>query len=134
MPSAVEIWPSDWTLWPSPGGAGTISLQKTICAACTGTPAWCISDRLHVLIFAATEGAVPLYLPNVKSSKIPRTMDVVDLGRYQAQADDREAAVSTAVALAATQQAVLERVSAARSELGRLSGSMNALLTSGAAS
>ncbi len=41
------------------------------------------SDSLHVLIFAATEGAVPLYLPNVASAKIPRTMAVADLDGFQ---------------------------------------------------
>ncbi|WP_197462546.1 polysaccharide pyruvyl transferase family protein [Microbacterium sp. T32] len=87
-----------------------------------------VSDRLHVLIFAATEGAVPLYLPNVASAKIPRTMAVVDLDGFQADATDVESAVATAVSLSSRQKDVLERVDAARAELAELSRSMNALL------
>lgn len=89
-----------------------------------------ISDRLHVLIFAATEGAVPLYLPNVASAKIPRTMAVADLDGFQADATDVESAVATAVSLSSRQEDVLERVDAARAELAELSRSMNTLLDS----
>lgn len=89
-----------------------------------------ISDRLHVLIFAATEGAVPLYIPNVGSAKIPRTMATADLDGYRADADDVASALSAAVDLAGRQEQVLQRVEAARAELSELSRSMNELLES----
>lgn len=87
-----------------------------------------ISDRLHVLVFAATEGAIPLYIPNVNSTKIPRTMAVAGLGEYRADAGDQAEAVSRAVALSATQNDVLARVETARVDLAALTESMNALL------
>ncbi len=87
-----------------------------------------ISDRLHVLIFAATEGAVPLYIANVESMKIPRTMAAAGLEEFQVDGTQPSLAITGAVDLAGRQAYVLAHVSAARSELVSLSASMNALL------
>lgn len=90
-----------------------------------------ISDRLHVLIFAATEGAVPLYLPNIDSAKIPRTMAVVGLGDHHVSPHDDD--LSTKVAALADGQAdVMSKVVAARSQLHDLATSMNNLIAGGA--
>lgn len=93
-----------------------------------------ISDRLHVLIFAATEGAVPLYLPATHSTKIPRTMATVELDGYQASANGGKDEIRRIARLASTQREVLARVDAARAELGELSRSMNSVISGGRAS
>ncbi|MET3469459.1 polysaccharide pyruvyl transferase family protein [Microbacterium sp. 1262] len=93
-----------------------------------------ISDRLHVLIFAATEGAVPIYLPATHSTKIPRTMATVGLGHYQASAGGGDEEIRRITRLASTQQEVLARVDAARAKLEELSRSMNTVISGGRAS
>ncbi|MEZ3157323.1 hypothetical protein AB1K56_10395 [Microbacterium sp. BWR-S6Y] len=89
-----------------------------------------ISDRLHVLIFAATEGAVPLYLPSIDSAKIPRTMAVVGLAEHMVSPNDADL-VDTVSALAGGQEVVIERVEEARSILAELTDSMNSLILGG---
>lgn len=91
-----------------------------------------ISDRLHVLIFAATEGAVPLYIPNIDSAKIPRTMAVAGLGDHRVSPHDPDLA-ATVTALADGQADVMAKVDVARKQLRELSTSMNSLIEGGAA-
>lgn len=91
-----------------------------------------VSDRLHVLIFATTEGAVPLYLPNVESSKIPRTMAVAGLGDHHVSPRD-ERLVERVATLVAEQPTAMTRVEDARTQLRELSAAMNALISGGTA-
>lgn len=73
-----------------------------------------VSDRLHALVIAATEGAIPLALSSCTTEKAVRMLKP---GGFDLPSQDPGAIKSYLVEMFADQQAVSRRISGARAEL-----------------
>lgn len=89
-----------------------------------------VSDRLHVLIFAATEGAVPASLVESPSLKIPRTLEAAGLTGHEVPMSGRERrdVIADFVSLVARREQTADAVRAAHHASHQLKSQMNRLL------
>ncbi|MFA5607437.1 MAG: polysaccharide pyruvyl transferase family protein [Leucobacter sp.] len=90
-----------------------------------------ISDRLHVLILAAIEGATPIYLPTDPSCKIPRTLAPVGLDQFATDPaiQDSETAVESILSLAGKQATLMRNIKDAFRQVNLRKSQMNATLS-----
>lgn len=84
-----------------------------------------VSDRLHALIIAATEGAIPLALSNWTTEKAVRMLKP---GGFDLPSQEPDAIKSYLVEMLADPEAVSRRIIGARAELDGVRGRLRALV------
>ena len=121
--SATARWRSSWrngsAARPCSGSTTTTPARRSACAPSTATARIVLSDRLHAVVIAATEGAVPIALSTGPMDKVTRTLEGADIPRTSVPRDlaDRDAALAVIRDALARRPAIMAAVSTARTRL-----------------